>query len=225
MASQSKLESLPVEIINNILSYLVYPRSRLPGLTERQSDRACPAQERQAAKDAYHLNYTAQPDIGRFAVDLFSWQDLHHPFNELALTSKRLRALTERFCAHLVTKCNKFNLPFAEARLNGPALVYPNLSHIVYRRLWAQTATRYCVYCNVMVDNYPYRATKTPIISCLDCFYAQVYVSNIQIYCRCYSFLSCKYSSVRPSASLKNSSTYLGSILLGTTFAVRINGF
>ena len=37
LSSHSVLEELPVEVINNILSYLVHPRSRLPGLTENES--------------------------------------------------------------------------------------------------------------------------------------------------------------------------------------------
>lgn len=177
MASQSKLETLPVEIANHILSHLVFPRSRLPGRTEWQSNVYCHELEQRAAKNAYFLNPIAAPDFDRFAVDIFAWNEVRHPFNVLALTSRRLRELTEKFCQHLVKTCNKFNLPFAHAEKYGPGSVCPDLDIIVYRRLWLQYAPRRCVFCDVMLSLYPHSKGMKPIAACADCYFAQVYVS------------------------------------------------
>lgn len=188
MASQSKLEQLPVEIHDIILSYLVYPRSRLPGLTERQSEHDYPEASRRAAKQAYS-DGAARPDTDRYAADLLQISRQKHPFNELASTSRRLRAVTERFCNRLARESRLFNLPLLQAEEYGPAAVYPDLSGIVYRRLWLQHATRYCIYCNVWQSSYPHRVLKRVISACNSCFYAQVFVSRTT-YAPCYEAYS-----------------------------------
>jgi hypothetical protein len=180
MTSPSNLEQLPTEIIYVVLSHLVHPRSRLPGLTERQSDHDCPVEEKKAAKDAYHLSRNAPLDVDRFAENLFVWHNYQHPFNVLALTCRRLRDVTERFCAHLVKACNRFNLLISQAEEHGPRAVYPSLNDIVFRRLWLQYAPRYCVFCNALLSSYPHRITQRVLVACQDCFYAQVYVSAVQ---------------------------------------------
>lgn len=179
MAALSKLEMLPVEIMHSILSYLVHPRSRLPGLTEYQSTRECPEAEKKAAKDAYQLNPTVSPDVDRYAVDLFSIGELHHPINDLASTSKHLRDRTEQYCAHLVKKCSTLNLYFSQADSNDLQAVNPDLSAGIYRRLWLRHGPRYCTYCNALLDSKNERATRTFIEASEDCFYAQVYVSIV----------------------------------------------
>lgn len=164
----SLLEQLPVEVVNNILSYLVHPRSRLPGLTELES--ALDAKSQRQIK----LNEDLQspPDTDRFAADLFAWTSLRHPFNALAASSKRCYELVESYCAHLVKSCNRFNLPFAQAEEYGADSVYPSLSSIVYRRLWLQTAPRNCLFCGAFMSSYPHRGFRL-LLSCADCFYAQ----------------------------------------------------
>jgi hypothetical protein len=89
--SPSRLETLPSETIDQILFYLVHPRSRLPDLTETQSTYGFPEAEKKAAKDAYNLNRTAPPDMDRYAVDTTMWKTLRYPYNDLALTSRHLR--------------------------------------------------------------------------------------------------------------------------------------
>ncbi|ORY07785.1 hypothetical protein BCR34DRAFT_489165, partial [Clohesyomyces aquaticus] len=175
MASQSRFETMPMEIVDHILSYLVHPRSRLPGLSEWQSSRQCPdtSPEKKRAKDAWYKNKTAAPDLNRWAVDLFSWTELRHPFNTLALTSKRCRELVENFCSHLVRANNTFNLPFPGAGTNSN--VYPDLSRIVYRRLYLQCAPRRCVFCDALISNYPHVRHIRLLNCCKDCFYAQVF--------------------------------------------------
>lgn len=177
MAAQSKLEALPVELFNQILSYLEQPRSRLPGFTERQSDHDCPKEEREAAKQKYS-SPTTPPDTDRFAADLFALPSLRHPFNVLALTSRRCQHLVETYCAHFVKSSNKFNLPFAQLETYGPKAVYPDLSGIVYRRLFLQLAPRRCIYCAGCLSCYPHTSLKRVIAACEDCFYAQTYVSS-----------------------------------------------
>ncbi|KAF2120801.1 hypothetical protein BDV96DRAFT_671898 [Lophiotrema nucula] len=172
MASQSRLEAVPVELLNEILSYLVFPRSRLAGLTERLSSYDTPPEEKRVATEAYSSKSASPPDTGRFAENLLTWPHLH-PLNALALTSSHLRKLVEDFCAHLVRTDNIFNLPFALALKDGPGSVYPSLSNIVYRRLWLQSAPRYCVFCNRLVSSYPYCYNLGPLMTCGDCFYAQ----------------------------------------------------
>ena len=93
MATDPRLDELPVEVFNNILSFLVYPRSRLPGLTELQSQHDYDLADKRIAKDEYHLNPTVIPDRDRFGANLFARRRLCHPFNELASTSRRLRQL------------------------------------------------------------------------------------------------------------------------------------
>ncbi|KAJ4296410.1 hypothetical protein N0V90_006455 [Kalmusia sp. IMI 367209] len=166
--SFSRLESLPVEVSNHIFSYLVRPRSRLPGLSERESSYDSGGQR--SVKDREDLQ--APPDADRFAADLFSWPQIRHPFNSLAATSRHCRDLVESYCYHLVKTCNRFNLPFAEAERHGAHSVYPNLSGIVYRRLWLQTAPRDCVFCGVIMSYYPHRGYRL-MLSCEGCFLAQ----------------------------------------------------
>lgn len=167
-SSYSLLEKLPVEVINNILSYLVHPRSRLPGLTENESSYDSSGKRRVKNNE----DLTSPPDTDRFAADLFSWLSLRHPFNVLALCSRRCHDMIESYCAHLVKSCNRFNLPFAQADRYGSDSVHPSLSSIVYRRLWLQTAPRFCVFCGVTLSTYPHRIFRL-LIGCADCFYAQ----------------------------------------------------
>lgn len=176
-ASQGEFERLPVEVFNQILSYLVQPRSRLPGLTEAQSSYTF---SKKAKLDVKLLEDLATPaDTDRWALDLFNWNAHRHPFHTLALTSKRCHELVEGYCSHLVRSCNKFNLPFARFDQYGSQCVYPDLSGIVYRRLWLQHAPRCCVYCSVAMDCYPFPILlgKRIIAACKDCFYRQALVS------------------------------------------------
>ena len=171
---KSPLERLPVEVINHILSHLVHPRSRLPGLTEAQSAHDFPRQTKLEIKNREDL--TTLPDSQRWAADIFDFHSLRHPFHVLALTSKRLNELVESYCGHLVRTCNMFNLPFAHYDKYGAACVYPDLSKIVYRRLWLQHAPRLCIYCRVGLDCYPFPVVKRLIAACEDCFYRQTLV-------------------------------------------------
>ena len=59
------METLPVEIINQILSHLVHPRSRLPGLTEVQSAHDFPRQTKLEIKNREDLS--TFPDADRWA--------------------------------------------------------------------------------------------------------------------------------------------------------------
>lgn len=174
LSSQSTLETLPVEIVNQILSYLTHPRSRLPGLTETQSAFDFPRQAKFDIKNREDL--TTHPDTDRWAADLFAWTTLCHPFNALALTSKRCNKLVESYCSHLVRSCNMFSLPFAHLDKYGSKCVYPDLSHIVYRRLWLQHAPRKCVFCYAVLDRYPFPRVKRIIAACEDCFLRQALV-------------------------------------------------
>jgi hypothetical protein len=172
----SRFETLPAEIVDHILSYLVHPRSRLPGLTEAQSTHGFPHQLRRSIKDREDL--TQPPDSNRWAADIFSLHQLPHPFNALSLTSTRCRQLVEGFCFHLVRACNgtMFNLPFAQLDKYGSKCVYPDMSGIVYRRLWLQHAPRKCVYCHAVLDCYPFPNIKRLVTCCGDCFYNQTLV-------------------------------------------------
>lgn len=185
LPSKSPLESLPTEIVNQILSHLVHPRSRLPGLTEAQSAHDFPRPTKLEIKNREDL--TTLPDSHRWAADIFDFQSLRHPFNVLALASKRLHAFVESYCAHLVRACNMFNLPFAHFDKYGRA--HPDLSHIVYRRLWLQHAPRLCIYCHVGLDCYPFGLVQRLLAACEDCFYRQTLV--------CF-FLSLIFSPVPP---------------------------
>ncbi|KAF2131522.1 hypothetical protein P153DRAFT_365104 [Dothidotthia symphoricarpi CBS 119687] len=169
--SQSKLETLPIEIVNQILSYLTHPRSRLPGLTETQSAHDFPRQTKFDIKSREDL--TTRPDTDRWAADLFSWTALCHPFNSLAHTSKRCNELVESYSSHLVRSCNKFNLPFAHFDKHGSRCVYPDMSQIIYRRLWLQHAPRICIFCYAVLDCYPFPLVKRVIAACEDCFLRQ----------------------------------------------------
>ncbi|KAF2856273.1 hypothetical protein T440DRAFT_503909 [Plenodomus tracheiphilus IPT5] len=168
---QSKLEALPVEIVNQILTYLTHPRSHLPGLTEAQSAHDFPAATKYALKGTEDL--TQPSAIPNWASDLFSLHQLSHPFNALSLTSRRCNELVESYCSHLVRSCNgtMFNLPFAQFDKHGS--VYPDLSSIVYRRLWLQHAPRTCVYCYAVLDCYPFPVVKRIMTACMSCFYRQ----------------------------------------------------
>lgn len=174
--TKSSLEALPVEIINQILSHLVHPRSRLPGLTEAQSAHDFPRQTKLEIKNREDL--TTLPDSQRWAVDIFDFNSLRHPFHVLSLTSKRLNEFVEGYCGHLVRACNMFNLPFAHYDKYGAACVHPDLSQIVYRRLWLQHAPRLCIYCHVGLDSYPFPMVKRLIAACEACFYRQTLVRH-----------------------------------------------
>jgi hypothetical protein len=171
----NSLETLPVEVVNNIFSYLVQPRSRLPGLTECQSNYDFSKTEQGIIKQGE--DKTMPPDSDRHFADLFSWLEVRHPFNVLAATSKRCRELVESYCAHLVKTCNKFNLPFAHLEAYGPDCVYPSLSAVVFRRLWLQTAPRRCVFCDGTLSHYPHAPQYGLMLTCENCFYAQAFVS------------------------------------------------
>ncbi|CBX92854.1 hypothetical protein LEMA_P055600.1 [Plenodomus lingam JN3] len=169
----SKLEALPVEIFNQILSHLTHPRSHLPGFTEAQSAHDFPAAAKYAIKGNEDLT---QPSvIPNWASDLFSLHQLPHPFNALSLTSRRCNDFVESYCSHLVRACNDtmFNLPFAQFDKHGSRSVYPDLSSIVYRRLWLQHAPRTCVYCYAVLDCYPFLVVKRIMTACMSCFYRQ----------------------------------------------------
>lgn len=169
-ASYSALEQLPVEVANHILSYLVQPRSRLPGLTEQES--RYDSVRRSTIKRIEDLK--SPPDADRFAAHMFPWNTIRHPFNALAASSKHCRGLVESYCSHLVKSHNRFHLPFAEADKHGADSVYPSLSGIVYRRLWLQTAPRPCLFCGVIISSYPHDPRRFGLmLCCADCFYDQ----------------------------------------------------
>ena len=174
-ALQSNLEKLPVEIVNHILSYLTHPRSRLPGLTEVQSSREFCGKARRHIKSQEDL--TTPSDSDRWAADLFTVSFTQHPFNALSLTSRRCNDFVESYCGHIVRACNRFNLPFAQFDKHGSTSVWPDLSAIVYRRLWLQHAPRTCIYCYAVIDQYPFPLLKRLITGCKDCFYRLTLVS------------------------------------------------
>ncbi|KAF2637087.1 hypothetical protein P280DRAFT_472606 [Massarina eburnea CBS 473.64] len=165
---------MPVEVVNHVLSYLIHPRSSLGGLTERQSDHEVPRADQAQVRDKADL--TKPADSGRAFENLFSWVEYKHPFLALAETSTRCRELVESYCAHLVKAWNKFNLPFTQLEAYGQACVYPDMSNIVYRRLWLQTAPRVCVFCAAPLSNYPHKPSFGVLLACEDCFYAQTFV-------------------------------------------------
>ncbi|KAI8936243.1 hypothetical protein NX059_006667 [Plenodomus lindquistii] len=170
---QSRLEALPVEIFNQILSYLTHPRAHLPGFTEAQSAHDFPAATKYALKGDEDLT---QPSvIPNWASNLFSLHHISHPFNALSLTSRRCNELVESYCSHLVRSCNDtmFKLPFAQFDKYGSQAAYPDLRFIVYRRLWLQHAPRTCVYCYVVLDCYPFTVVKRVMTACMSCFYRQ----------------------------------------------------
>jgi hypothetical protein len=173
-ASRSTFETLPVEVVNQILSYLTHPRSRLPGLTEAQSAIEFSPSARTIIKRGEDLTTPADKD--RWAVNLFNNHRNQHPFHALSLTSKRCNALVESYCGHLVRACNLFNLPFAQLDRYGPNSVWPDMSCIVYRRLWLQHAPRKCIYCDAVMDCYPFPILKRLLTNCRNCFYRQTLV-------------------------------------------------
>lgn len=182
MAAHSKLESLPPELIFHILSYLIHPSSRLPGLTETQSEHDFPLSKKKKALQAYHLDPTAPPDYPNpphRVIQLMQWSGYPHPFNTLAATSHVLRDLVEIFCAHLVVKNNRFNLPVLQVQQYGPQSVYPDMSGIVYRRLWLQYAPRHCFFCKRVTEVYPHWRNVSPVQACQECGQAQVLVSTL----------------------------------------------
>lgn len=169
--SPTQLEILPVEVVNAILAYLTHPTSRLPGLTGDQSRYDFPQQERWKIKHKEDL--ATPPDTERDFADLFSLFG-PHPFNALAATSQHCRRLVESYCAHLVKINNKFNLPFDLAEAHGHDNVFPSLQGIVYRRLWLQTADRFCVFCGILVGVYSNLGHQCGILAmCEECFYNQ----------------------------------------------------
>lgn len=182
VAGQSRLEKLPAEIVDQILSYLTHPRSRLPGLTEYQSEFDFPGPARIAVKKDEDL--TQPPDHDRWGVDLFSLIDLRHPFNELALASKKCNKFVENYCSHLVRLGNStlFNLPFAHLDRHDAKRVYPDMSGIVYRRLFLQTTIRRCIYCFKVLDRYPFYKVNRLLTTCSDCFYCQMLVRTVFLF-------------------------------------------
>lgn len=168
---RSRFEALPSEVVDQILSYLVCPRGHLPGFTEAQSVHDFPAHSRSAIKAAEDLSMTVDPP--HWATNLFALHLTPHPFNALAASSRFCRTIVESYCAHLVRACNKsaFNLPFAHFDRYGARCVYPDLSDIVYRRLWLQHAPRRCIYCCVVLEWYPFRTVKRILTTCANCFY------------------------------------------------------
>jgi hypothetical protein len=175
-APRSSFETLPVEVVNHILSYLTHPRSRLPGLTEAQSEWDFSPIARSTIKKEENLTTPADGD--RWAADLFKNHKNTHPFHALSLTSRRCNQLVESYCGHLVRTCNMFNLPFAHFDKYGPQSVWPDLSSIVYRRLWLQHAPRKCIYCSAVMDNYPFPLVKRLLTNCKACFYRQTLVCS-----------------------------------------------
>lgn len=173
---RSKLDTLPVEIVDRILFHLIHPRCRLPGLTETQSGHDFTEKQKRGVKDQEDLTQPA--DTHRWAADIFSLHLIPHPFHALSLTSRRCHELVEGYCAHLVRQCNgtMFNLPFIHLDKYGSNCVYPDLSNIVYRRLWLQHAPRKCVHCSVVLDCYPFSRVKRLVTDCADCFYRQAMV-------------------------------------------------
>jgi hypothetical protein len=156
-ASQSNFDTLPVEVVHHILSYLTNPRSRLPGLSEVQSSRDFCPKARLAVKQAEDL--TIQADGDRWATDLF----------------------------HIVRACNKFNLPFDHFDKYGPQSVWPDMRGIVYRRLWLQHAPRNCIYCYAPLDIYPFPLVRRLLTNCESCFYRQTLVSCSSYHSRAYA--------------------------------------
>ncbi|EUC39993.1 hypothetical protein COCMIDRAFT_41605 [Bipolaris oryzae ATCC 44560] len=173
-----RLATLPVEIVNRILSDLIHSHCRLPGLTEAQSRYGFTEKQKRSIKDKEDLTQPADTD--RWAVDIFSLCLISHPFHALALTSRACHRLVESYCAHLVRRCNStmFNLPFAHLDRYGSNCVYPDLSGIVYRRLWLQHAPRRCVYCQTTLDCYPFRTVNRILTACGDCFYRQTMTTD-----------------------------------------------
>jgi hypothetical protein len=176
-SSRSKLETLPVEIVDHILSYLIHPCCRLPGLTETQSRFYFSEKQKRSIKDQEDLTQSA--DSHRWAADIFSLHLLSHPFNALSATSRRCNEFVEGYCSHLVRQCNIFNLPFAQ--LDKYGVVHPDLSHIIYRRLWLQHAPRRCIYCSAALDTYPFLLVKRVITACEGCFYRQTLVCSVHL--------------------------------------------
>ncbi|KAH7414089.1 hypothetical protein DE146DRAFT_601318 [Phaeosphaeria sp. MPI-PUGE-AT-0046c] len=170
-APLSRLETLPAELVFNILSYLIHPRSRLPGLTEAQSSLDFDPIARSTVKKAEDL--TTPADTGRWATDLFKNHHNRHPFHTLSLTSRTCNIFVESYCASLAREHRIFNLPFAQVDSYGPNSVWPDLSRIVYRRLWLQSAPRKCIYCFAVMDRYPFPILKHLLTNCKDCFYRQ----------------------------------------------------
>ena len=69
-----------------------------------------------------------------------------------------------------------FNLPFDLLDKFGSHCVYPDMSGIVYRRLWLQHAPRKCIYCAATLDCYPFPRVGRIVAACQDCFYRQTLV-------------------------------------------------
>jgi hypothetical protein len=191
---RNPFEKLPVEVVDQILSYLVHPRSRLPGLTERQSEHDFPKAEQRQIKDAEDL--TTPPDTSRPYADVFSWARVCHPFNVLASTSKHCKWLVESYCRHLIKTCNIVNIPseLLEMPVSASSEVAVSIGSrnsqyklpqelIVYRRLWLQTAVRRCPFCAAVVSTFPHHMAPTAhLMVCEDCCYAQTLVSSRSTY-------------------------------------------
>lgn len=174
----TSFETLPVEVVSHIFSYLVVPRSRLPGLTETQSSLDFNSQERSAIKRSEDLTMPADTD--RWAVNLFQNHKNQHPFLTISLTSRRCRELVEGYCSHLCRSSNRFNLPFEQFDKYGPKSVCFDMTSTVYRRLWLQTAARHCIYCFAVLDVYPFPHLKRTrlLTNCKACFYRQTLVPH-----------------------------------------------
>jgi hypothetical protein len=196
-ASQSNFDTLPVEVVHHILSYLTNPRSRLPGLSEAQSSREFCPKARLVVKQAEDL--TIQADSDRWATDLFRNHTNQHPFQALSLASKRCHEFVESYCAHIVRACNKFNLPFNHFDTYGPQSVWPDMRGIVYRRLWLQHAPRNCIYCYAPLDVYPFPLVRRLLTNCESCFYRQTLVSCSSSQSYAY-ILTCPVSRRNPTS-------------------------
>lgn len=178
----SPFEQLPQDVVNQILSYLTHPRSRLPGLTETQSE--LPVEAIRAIKNEEDL--TTPADTDRWAADVFALPAECHPFLTLSVTSKKCHDFVEQYCGHLVRVYNgcMFRLPFhlLDDQGYGPTCVYPDMTGIVYRRLWLQYAPRRCMYCSVVMDIYPFHRVKRLLVCCDGCFLRQALVSFIPFF-------------------------------------------
>jgi hypothetical protein len=199
-ALRNSIDTLPVEVVNQIFSYLIHPRSRLPGLTEAQSHHTVSGPTRIAIR--CNEEFTTPANTDPWAANLFTISFTQHPFNALALASRRCHKLVESYSGHLVRICNPFNLPFALFDQHGSSSVWPDLSGIVYRRLWLQHAPRKCVYCDAVIDQYPFPVLKRLVTACGRCFYLLTLVSCTPFPDSSSQLLMCIRRSMRLSDSI-----------------------
>ncbi|KAL5113753.1 hypothetical protein ACEQ8H_008365 [Pleosporales sp. CAS-2024a] len=169
-AAPSAFERLPTELGENILSYLVYPRSRLPGLTEAQSSVDFDAPTRSILKRSEDL--TSPADHNRWAVDIFRAHTNPHPLQALSHASRRCQALVEAYCAHLLN-VSSGDAPPMQNPSPDQLSVQPRPPNLGYRHLWFKFAPRRCIYCSVVIERYPFKKTKWLLASCGNCFFRQ----------------------------------------------------